>query len=653
MHTKNLSAFILAAGLGERLRPITDSIPKPLLPLIGKTVLQSVLEKISVLQIGKIGMNLHYKKESILHWVRQSPYENSVALFPEDPILGTGGALKNAETFLQGSTFLVHNADIVSDIDLGNLIDSHLSSGNLATLAIHNYPEFNKLEVNDSGLLTGLISCRKWTKGGWRPAAFTGIAVYQPEFLRFLPEGVSSVVDAWFNAIAAGYKVGTFDVTGCSWNDIGTLVSYARTVIGELRRNGETVFIHPSVKGCSGIEMNGYLVIEKNNTIPEGISLRNCIVLPETNIKKQGRDDGDPQCFLTLFWGVNKSDPIKTEPFENCILGPGFRIDLNESKMLGADAEEDDRILIGVGGSDRQYFRMQRDSRTVIFMQCRKDDPDFERHIEYSRFFQKFSVPVPNLIEADFQSKTAVFEDLGDISLYSWLKCPREDDEVETIYRRVLDILVSIHSEATAHIAECPLLESRLFDYAYLRWETDYFAENFLQRVCKIPVDVISRLSDEFHRLATTVNSFRKTIIHRDFQSQNIMVTTGFIPRILDYQGARMAPPAYDVVSILWDPYYRLNEVLRVQLVDYYTHKMKERSVSFSKNEFVNTVLPCRLQRHMQALGAYSFLSRNKGKKYFLKHISEGLRLLKEDVALSENTYPELNKVVIALKEIV
>jgi aminoglycoside/choline kinase family phosphotransferase len=131
------------------------------------------------------------------------------------------------------------------------------------------------------------------------------------------------------------------------------------------------------------------------------------------------------------------------------------------------------------------------------------------------------------------------------------------------------------------------------------------------------------------------------------------MVTTGCIPRILDYQGARIAPSAYDVVSILWDPYYRLNAVLRTRLVDYYTHKMTEHSVTFSKNEFVSTLLPCRLQRHMQALGAFGFLSHNKGKKYFLKHISEGLRLLKEDVALSENTYPELNKVVIGLKEIV
>ncbi|MCG2722764.1 MAG: phosphotransferase [Thermodesulfovibrionales bacterium] len=682
---KQIHAFILAAGRGERLRPITDSIPKPLLPVLGKPVLQTVLEKISVLHIKKIGINLHHKKEAVERWIQQSSYKHSLTLFPEAPLLGTGGALKNAETFLMSGVFLVHNADIVSDMDLAKLIESHLSSGNLATLAIHNYPEFNTLEVDETGFLKGIFHHphshlppsrgrkgkvnispfhkRKISQditpspggrglwGGGKILAFTGVAVYQPEFLNFLPEGPSSVVDAWFNAISVGHTIGTFEVSGCSWSDIGTPVSYARTVIDALRREGETVFIHPSAEGCGGIEMNGYLVIEKDNTLPRGISLRDCIVLPETDIR------------------VSVKDPLSSPPlakggmgglsFENCILGPGFRINLNESAMLGAD-EEDEKILIGVGGSDRQYFRMKKNGQNVIFMQCKGDDPDFERHIEYSRFFWKYFVPVPGLLETDLQNKTAVFEDLGDISLYSWLKCPRAGEEIETMYRQVLDILVSIHAGATEHVAECPLLKDRIFDYAYLRWETDYFAESFLHGVCRMPHETVAVLSDEFHRLATTVDSFRKMIIHRDFQSQNIMITAGHIPRVLDYQGARMAPPAYDVASVLWDPYYRIDDTLKERLIEYYVRKMTSANPPQSRlanskpgDEFRESLLPCRLQRHMQALGAYGFLSGKRGKEYFLKHIPEGFRLLREDVALSEKIYPELYKVVMGLKKIV
>ena len=104
MHV-NLSVFILAAGLGERLRPITNHIPKPLLPVLGKPVLESVLEKVSALPVAAIGVNLHYKKELIERWIKQSAFSDKVTLFPEDPVLGTGGALKNAEGFLRTALF--------------------------------------------------------------------------------------------------------------------------------------------------------------------------------------------------------------------------------------------------------------------------------------------------------------------------------------------------------------------------------------------------------------------------------------------------------------------------------------------------------------------------------------------------------------------
>src|SRR4030042_4593141 len=139
------SVFILAAGLGERLRPITDHIPKPLLPILGKPILQSVLEKIIALPINNIGINLHHKRNIIENWIKHSAYFENITLFPEDPLLGTGGALKNAEVFLKNGPFLVHNSDIISTIDLKKLLEFHISSGNLATLAVHNYPEFNRL----------------------------------------------------------------------------------------------------------------------------------------------------------------------------------------------------------------------------------------------------------------------------------------------------------------------------------------------------------------------------------------------------------------------------------------------------------------------------------------------------------------------------
>lgn len=642
----NLSVFILAAGLGERLRPITDHFPKPLLPVLGTPILQLILEKVCSLPVDKIGINLHHKREIIEKWIKKSVFNEKVELFYEYILLGTGGALKNAEPFLNGSVFLVHNSDILSDIDLKKLLDLHFSSDNLVTLAVHDYPQFNNLILDNKGYLIDIKNTQKHYKSFDGTLAFTGIAVYSPEFLRFLPSGFSSVVDAWLKAISEGYKIGTLNVSGCSWTDIGTPVSYAKAIIDELRKNGETIYIHPSIDWCKNVDLDGFMVIEQKTKIKmsfllsqeyggKGISLRNCIMLPGSIIEM--KHDISTPFTLPLIKGIKERFLI-----ENCIIGPGFKIDLNESEILGFPKEAE-AVLIGTGGSDRQYYRIKKEGKKEILMQCSFDDPDFQRHIEYTKFFKRYSIPVPELIHAETEKKSARFEDLGDLTLYSYLKCAR-GEEIEEIYKKVIDILILMHSLATEHVSECPLLLKRIFNYEHLRWETDYFIERFVIGIRNIMIKNLSSLNDEFHRLAIKVDSFPKTIIHRDFQSQNIMITKNKIPRVLDYQGARMGPPAYDVVSLLWDPYYRLEDSMRERLLDYYISKMNH-----SYHQFKQTILPCCLQRHMQALGAYGYLSKIKGKRYFLKYVPEGLRLLKEDVILTREEYPELFNLVMSL----
>ncbi|MBA4348785.1 MAG: hypothetical protein C0415_02210 [Thermodesulfovibrio sp.] len=618
-----VNCLILAAGLGERLRPITNHIPKPLLPILGKPILQYVLERVSALPVNRIGINLHYRKEAIQDWIKKSQFSEKVVFFPEDPVLGTGGALKNAEGFLGKGTFLVHNSDVISDIDLEKLLEYHHGSKNLVTLAVHDYPRFNNVAVDRNGFVKRIGKKYNLKNESERFVAFTGIAVYSPEFLKFLPSGISGVVDTWLNVTAAGYRIGTIDVSGCYWSDIGTPSAYASTVIDMLKADGETVYIDSSVEGCKDVELDGYLAIEKGSTFNKASYLKNCIMLPG-------------------------GKPAKGSHNENCMLGKDYKIDLDGSVIFGLSSN-DEGLLIGTGGSDRKYFRIKKNGKTEVLMRCVGSDPDFSRHIEYTRFFRRYSIPVPELIGFNADNITAVFEDLGDMTLYSWLKCRRDKEQIQMIYERIMDILAMLHTTATEHVDECKYLKERIFDYDYLRWETDYFSAKFLKGIMNQDIKNTSALHEEFHRLALRVDSFCKTITHRDFQSQNIMIAKSE-PGIIDYQGARMAPPAYDAASILWDPYHRMEDELREHLIMYYIGQVKHKAGDrFDENSFIETLLPCRLQRHMQALGAYGFLSAEKGKRYFLKHVREGLRLLKEDVSLARNEYPELYKIVTEL----
>ncbi len=615
----NISIFILSAGFGERLRPITMHIPKPLLPILGKPILQLIIEKVSKLNPNQILINLHYKREMIEEWLLSSVSKSKTIILHEDKILGTGGALKNAEKFLERKPFVVYNSDVLSDIDLECLINHHISSKNIATLAIHDYPKFNKLEIDSKGFLKGIHETGK--KGLF---AFTGIAVYEREFLRFLPEGDSSILVTWIKIINQGYKIGTFDITGTYWKDIGTPVSYFKAVIDALKKDGEMVYIDPSIDWCNNIEFEGHIIIEKGakKISEDKIKLKNCLVLPGSQLSNSN--------------------------YTNCITFSKFKLDINETELLERKGNSN-YILVGRGGSDRKFFRTKSKGKSVILMQSDKNDPDFQRHIEYTIFFKKCGIPVPKLIKTDTENKRAYFEDLGDITLYSWLKCQRNNNEIEEMYQKVIDILILLHTTTTERINECPLLKNKVFDYEHLRWETNYFIERFVKGLMHIDVNKFPGLNKEFHRLALKVDSFPKTVIHRDFQSQNIMIVNGEIPSILDYQGARVGPPAYDVVSILWDPYYRIKDDIRERLLDYYIRKIhtfyKEKD-NLLTSLFSDTILPCRLQRHMQALGAYAYLSKYRSKSYFSKYISEGIKLLKEDISFIKLEYPNLFNLV-------
>ncbi|MGC8796444.1 sugar phosphate nucleotidyltransferase [Thermodesulfovibrio sp.] len=586
-----IKGFILAAGYSTRLRPITEHIPKPLMPIAGEVLLEWIFKNLNALTT-EIGINLHYKAKKIEDYIKKQNLP--LKTFYEKEILLTGGALWNAKNFLKDSVFVVHNGDIYSDANIKEAAKWHIENENSITLLVHDYKPHNKLIVDKDGNLLGIGNSDK------SHLAFSGIAIYSPHVLELLPEGPSSVIDLWMRAIKNGFRVSTFKIKYSFWFDIGTPGDYASAVFDKLKRNFTSVYIHPSVCGCELIEPEGKIVVERDVKINKPFKGKNIIILPETEFTPEN------DYLSNLIIGKNFMIPFETPPIET----------------------------LTSGGSDRKYLR----ENNKVFCKWEKLSEDFEKTIALNRFFHEKGFPVPKILEVDINKKTIAFEDLGDLTLYSWLQCRRRDKKIETIYKKILENIGKLHWGISKQAKNLNLLE---FDYSYFRWESDYFLQECVKALFKID----ENLEEELHSIAEILSKAKKVILHRDLQSQNIMLKKGKV-YFIDYQSARWGPAGYDIASLLWDPYVKLNDEIRVKLVNFYikSHELDEKA-------FLEELSLCRIQRHMQALGAYGFLSLKKGKRNFLKFIPDAIDLLIKDLEECHIDFSRLKNLVFNIKK--
>lgn len=597
-----IKAFILCAGFGTRLKPITEKIPKPLIPLLGRPLLERIIKKLNKTGIFEIALNLHHLGEKIIKFLEDSPYGKNIETFYEREILGTGGGLKNAEAYLKEAPFLVHNGDIFTDFDLRNLLNFHSSNKVLATLLVLENPKENKLFLDEEGKLLGVEGYFE-PERYYKKAGFAGIALYEPEFLNFLEKGFSSVVSAWIKAIKAGYTIKTLDLSS-AWFDVGEPLSYFRAVKYLLKKSGETAFFHPKAF-CDELDFQGFVSVETETTFQKESILRDVIVLAE---KKK----------ISGF-------------FERGILFEEKFIPLEDNSC---EAFEE----IGAGGSERKFFRL---FNGLVLMREEGASEEFERTYRYGLFLREKGIKVPEIRGVNWERREILFEDLGDVSLYTWLKAKKNFSEIYKIYEKVLEEMVKLH---TVKIENPQIF--RVFDFGHFRWETRYFQEKFLDFLCGIKAE--RTLDKEFDELAKICDSFPKNLIHRDFQAQNVMIKDG-VPYLIDYQGARLGPAGYDIASLLWDPYYRFEEEIRNKLLLYYIKRRKELEPSFDEVLFLESLKYLKVQRHLQALAAYVNLSYFKGKRYFLKFIPQGLSYLEKEV--EELEFPILKQVIFESKE--
>lgn len=232
-----MNAFIFAAGLGTRLKPLTDTMPKALVPVAGKPLLAHVVEKLKAAGCKKIVINIHHFGDMIVDYVKSQGGFGIDIVFSDERqmLLETGGAIKHAVQLLGNEPFLIHNVDILSNVDIKALWEEHLNSGSAATLLVSKRSSSRALLFDAEGNLTA------WTNkttgevktpyesvdiASLKELAFSGIHVFSPSLFKYFgtyPEKFS-IIDFYLNTCKAE-KIKAFTQEGLQLLDVGKLDS--------------------------------------------------------------------------------------------------------------------------------------------------------------------------------------------------------------------------------------------------------------------------------------------------------------------------------------------------------------------------------------------------------------------------------------------
>jgi NDP-sugar pyrophosphorylase family protein len=227
-----MKAMILAAGLGSRLRPLTNTIPKPLLPIAGTPLIVWNLLLLKRHGFHDVIINLHHLGPMIEQALGNgSKYGLRIYYSHEPVILGTGGALKQAESNFSGEPVLVLNGDTLFELDLEALRAYHQRRRAAATLVVRsdvNAARWGVVEVDAEERLVRITGRGRTDAGETRPRMFAGVHILHPRLLRDVPKGkASSIIDAYVAAIQRGDLVAGYELTGY-WSDVGTPERYAQ-----------------------------------------------------------------------------------------------------------------------------------------------------------------------------------------------------------------------------------------------------------------------------------------------------------------------------------------------------------------------------------------------------------------------------------------
>jgi aminoglycoside/choline kinase family phosphotransferase/choline kinase len=570
------TAFILGAGMGMRLRPLTEKRPKPLLSVDGRPLITFAMDHCLTVGIERFIVNTHHCPAAYDEEFPERRWRGKPILFRHEPVLlDTAGGLKNIEDLLaKDETILVYNGDILSDLPLGRLFEAHAAGGREVTLALRSEGPLRNIALDADGAicdLRGLLG-----NPGLRFCLFTGIyAVERNFFRRLMRDKVESVIPVFAEMIReVPGSVGSVIIDEGAWEDIGDPEAYER-----IKTSGPRL--------CYG----------RGEWEPPAVA----------DVSGGGREVGATAFIRTVL-----------------DLPSDFDIPL---------------VPVGRGGSDRDYFRVTIPGRdSFIFMRYGRLREENNSYAAIAGFLREIGIAVPSILGHAPDRGLLVMEDLGAEDLFSFRDAPW--DLRRPLYEKTLEVVLKLHAFPPELFPAVGVRLMSGFGPELYKWEWDYFRQHCVTKVCGIRLikGEEEALEGELGVLVRRLLETPPVLVHRDLQSQNVMIRKGE-PFLIDFQGMRFGSPFYDLGSLLYDPYVDLREEEREILLRYYFDRSRS---ALGLEEFRELFLLASTQRLMQALGAFSFLGLEQGKPHFLAHLPTALdRLI--DVTGRTGSFPQLH----------
>src|SRR5207249_8637286 len=269
--------------------------------------------------------------------------------------------------------------------------------------------------------------------------------------------------------------------------------------------------------------------------------------------------------------------------------------------------------------------------QTLILVKYNLEREENRHYVKIAKFLDVHGIRVPKIYFHDEAEGLIWIEDLGEQDLYgyrheSWLVR-------RAFYESALDEIIKLHSLPESVCVEMKDHLPAEFNAALYRWEQRSFFNNCLGRYFTVSESKRKELAalPGLREIAKRLARLPRVLVHRDFQSQNIIIQNAQA-YLIDFQGMRPGLAEYDLASLLYDPYVDLTEAERAELIAYYREQQIKNGITVN-GEFDSKLRLCAMQRLMQALGAYGFLGLVKGHKHFLKHLPAAMKLLRSIVA--------------------